>query len=114
MDEHEMASQVLEIIDRAAYRNAVHHVVAVHLEIGGRRGLNLDRLIHDFEVAARGTVAEGARLEVRVLPVRHHCHNCGSEFEADASDRPCPRCGHPHTEAVSGEEARVVDMEVDS
>ena len=75
MDERELANTVVEIVDRAAYRNAVHHVACVHIAIGGLRGIDLRVLDDAFGAVARGTVAEGARLEVRVLPVTRRCHN---------------------------------------
>ena len=113
MDERELANHVVEIVDRAAYRNAVHHVACVHIAIGGRRAFDLQALEAAFGTVARGTVVEGARLEVRVLPVMRRCHNCGTNFEAAAADCECPHCGHPHTDPISGEEVRVLDMEVE-
>ena len=113
MDERELANTVVEIVDRAAYRNGVHHVARVHIAIGGRRVFDLQTLDAAFQTVARGTVAEGARLEVRVLPVTRRCHNCGTNFEAAADDCECPHCGHCHTDPITGEEVRVLDMEVE-
>ena len=75
--------------------------------------LDLDRLQAIFASAARGTVAEGAQLAVKVLPVRHHCQNCGVNFEATRAECPCPECGHPRTEMIGGEELQLLDMELD-
>ena len=113
MDERELANHVVEIVDRAAYSNAVLHVTCVHIAIGGRRAIDLQTLDTAFGAAARGTVAEGARLEVRVLAVTRRCHNCGTNFEAAACDCECPQCGHPRTDPISGEEVRVLNMEVE-
>ena len=112
MDEHEVASQVLAAVDNAAYRNSATRISSVHLAIGGRCVLDLNRLQSAFAVAARGTVAEGAQLSVKVLPVRHRCRNCGNNFEASPADCPCPACGHPHTEMIGGEELQLLDMEL--
>jgi hydrogenase nickel incorporation protein HypA/HybF len=112
MDEHELASQVLAAVDDAAYRNSATRISAVHLAVGGRRVLDLDRLQIVFATAARGTVAEGARLCIKVLPVRHHCRNCGNDFEASQAERPCPECGHPYTEMIGGEELQLLHMEL--
>jgi hydrogenase nickel incorporation protein HypA/HybF len=113
MDEHELASQVLAAVDDAAYRNSASRISTVHLAVGGCRVLDLDRLQAIFASAARGTVAEGAQLAVRVLPVRHHCQNCGVNFEATRAECPCPECGHPRTMMMGGEELRLLDMELD-
>jgi hydrogenase nickel incorporation protein HypA/HybF len=112
MDEHELASQVLAIVDEAAYRNAATRVSTVRLAIGGRRVLDLNRLQAVFAVAARGTVAEGAHLSVSVLPVRHRCQSCGNSFDASGTECPCPDCGNPRTEMMGGKELRLLDMEI--
>jgi hydrogenase nickel incorporation protein HypA/HybF len=113
MDEHELVSQILAAVDETAYRHSANRVVGIHLAVGGRRIFNLDSLREDFGHATRGTVAEGAKLFVKVLPVRHHCQSCGFDFEASSSESPCPECAHPHTEMVSGEEVRLVDVVLD-
>ncbi len=113
MDEREIANHVLAVVDQAAYQNAASRIVGVHLEIGGRRVVDPDRLRAAFADAARGTVAEGARLVVNVLPVRHHCRNCGHDFHASSAESACPECSHPHTEMIGGEELRLLRMELD-
>ena len=113
MDEREVANHVLAAVDVAAYRHAATRILAVHLAVGGRRVLDLNRLQIVFADVARGTVAEGAQLSVKVLPLRHRCPNCGNNFEASHAECPCPRCGHPHTELIGGEELQLLDMELD-
>jgi hydrogenase nickel incorporation protein HypA/HybF len=113
MDEHEIANHVFAVVDQAAYRNAANRVLGVHVEIGGRRVFDLDRLQHVFAEVTRGTVAEGANLVVKVLPVRHHCQNCGHNFEAGRAESPCPECKNPHTEMIGGEELRLLEMEME-
>jgi len=113
MDEREIANHVLTIVDQAAYRIEARRILGIHLAVGGRRVFDLDRLCSTFSEAARGTVAEGAQLFVKVLPVRHHCQNCGENFEASSTDCACRQCGHPHTEMMGGEELRLVDVEID-
>jgi len=113
MDEREIANHVLEVLDQAAYRHSASRVLGVHVEIGGRRVFDPDRLQRAFADATRGTVAEGAQLVVKVLLVRHHCPNCGHDFTAPGVERPCADCGCPHTEMIGGEELRLLDMQID-
>ena len=54
-----------------------------------------------------------AGLFVKVLPVQHHCLQCGCDFDGSSADCPCTECGHPHTELKGGEELRLLDMEID-
>ena len=112
MDEREIASSVLAVVDQAAYQHSANRIAIIHLAIGGRRVFDPARLQAAFAQAARGTVAEGAELAVKVLPVRHRCMNCGLTFDAGPIDTSCPNCIHPHTEMIGGEELRLLDVEV--
>ena len=113
MDEREIASSILAAVDQAAYQYQASRISVVHIAIGGRRIFDHERLQAAFAQAARGTVAEGAQLSVKVLPVGHRCLNCGLTFDAGPSDTSCPNCIHPQTEMIGGEELRLVDMELD-
>lgn len=113
MDERELANHVINVVDETAYRHAVRKVSAISIAIGGRRAFDLKRLDETFSNVAHGTVAEGARLSVQVLPVKRHCQNCGHDFDGTAANAACPECDHPVTEAVNGEEVRVVDIQVE-
>ena len=113
MDEHELTTHVLEILDQMAYRNCARRILSVHLAVGGRRGFDLDRLQAVFCESARGTVADGAELRISILPVRHHCQNCGCNFEASNRECACPQCNHPHTDMMGGEELRVLGVDLD-
>jgi hydrogenase nickel incorporation protein HypA/HybF len=113
MDERELAHHILAVVDQTAYRISAHRILGVHLEVGGRRTFDLDRLCTTFSDVAQGTVAEGAQLFVKVLPLTHHCRSCGHNFQASKQDCPCPECDQPHTEPVGGEELRILDLEID-
>lgn len=113
MTERELANHVVEAVDRAAYQNSVHHVTRVRIAVGARRHFDFELLDHTFADAARGTVADGAKLLVKLLPVVRRCFGCGRDFEGSAQNLGCPNCGHPHTEALNGEEVKLLDIEVD-
>ena len=113
MTERELANHVLAAVDRAAYQNSVHHVSRVRIAVGARRHFDFELLDHTFADAARGTVADGATLLVKLLPVVRRCNRCHFDFEASARDLGCPHCGDPHTEALTGEEVKLLDIEVD-
>ena len=113
MDERELANHIVELIDHAAHRNHVQRVTAVRLAVGGRRAVDLWQLNRTFKRATKGTVAQGARLAVEILPIGHHCRNCGADFKSVKLEPACPKCHHPHTEATGGEELRLLDIEAD-
>lgn len=113
MDERELANRVVDVVDEAAFRRGLERVSQVALAIGGRHHYDLDQLSSVFEQVSRGTVADGARLKIEILSVRHHCRSCGHNFEGSGEDQPCPACRHPNTELVNGEELRVTAIQFD-
>ena len=65
-----------------------------------------------FELVARGTVCEGARLEQELVPARLRCR-CGHEWELDGIDFRCAACGAADVTVVSGEEFLVESIDVE-
>jgi hydrogenase nickel incorporation protein HypA/HybF len=113
MTEHELAVHVLDIVDQAACRAGAARVLEVQLALGGLRVFDVEELRAQFAQAARGSVAEGARLEISINAVTHHCRACGHDFPGGAGETPCARCGHFHTEPVSGHEIRLLGIAVE-
>ena len=51
-----------------------------------------------------GGVAEDATAELVIVPIRGHCPDCGSSFEADEPVLCCPDCGALGVEQEGGDE----------
>ena len=110
MNEREIANTILSIVDQPGYQRLGRRVAVVHLAVRGI--FDPDRLQATFTQAARGTVAEGADLTVKKLPIRHRCNNCGLIFDSGPTDTSCPNCIHLHTETIGDEEFHVIDVEL--
>jgi hydrogenase nickel incorporation protein HypA/HybF len=68
-------------------------VTDVEIVLGSSAGLSADTVCRQFELAARGTPAEGAALHVTLDPSRYWCFDCMFEFSSRAHSAACPRCG---------------------
>ncbi|MBF0284528.1 MAG: hydrogenase maturation nickel metallochaperone HypA [Magnetococcales bacterium] len=112
---HEMAivDGVLSIVTEQARRNGCQRVVGVTLEIGPLSGVSPEAVEFCFEVARRGTLAEGARLTILQPPARGRCRACGGESAISSLIDPCPACGAWGMEALSGEALRVKSLDVE-
>ena len=74
----------------------------VTVAIGPLSGVVADSLQFGFEVASKGTPAEGADLEIVEVPLELRCQACEADFEVeDAALLGCPACGGP-TDVISG------------
>jgi hydrogenase nickel incorporation protein HypA/HybF len=100
------------VIEDAARREGFRRVTRVRLEIGRLAGVEPDALRFGFDAAMRGSIAEGATLEVIDLPGRAMCFGCGETVEIVSRLDDCPRCGGGRLAPAGGDEMRVRDLEV--
>jgi hydrogenase nickel incorporation protein HypA/HybF len=79
----------------------------VTVTIGPISGVVADSLQFGFEVASKGTPAEGAVLEIVEAPLVVHCDACSADYEIDeVAGLRCPDCGGT-VAIVSGNETLV-------
>jgi len=116
------------IIDTAIQYAQQAHAKTIHVlfvRVGALSGIVPDSLQFYFELARQGTPAEGARLEVELVPPRARCRACGAErdlvWEGGATPDwsahwqnlgPCA-CGQQLYELTSGLGCYLDSLEVD-
>ena len=72
-----------------------------------------DSLEFYFEIVARDTPCEGARLELTEIDARLRCSDCEHEWEPEIPAFRCPRCESGRSTVVAGEELEVEYIEVE-
>jgi len=87
-------------------------VAVVSLRVGTLRQVVPDSLLFYFDFVARGTVCEGARLDVEVVPARLRCQNCGDEWALELPLFRCA-CGSTDVEVAAGSELEVESIEIE-
>ena len=87
-------------------------VSTVKLRVGVLRQVVPDSLEFYFDLVARDTICEGARLEQELVPGRMRCA-CSYEWNLDAPSFRCPLCGAGDAKVVSGEEFEVESIMVE-
>ena len=99
------------VVDAVGARIGEGRVVAVRLEIGRSSGVVADSVRFCFGPVTEGTILEGARLDIDEPVGRGLCRECGEVFEPDERFVLCP-CGSADVEVQSGQELRIVSVEV--
>jgi hydrogenase nickel incorporation protein HypA/HybF len=112
MHEMSLAEGVLQIVEDTARANAARQVRAVLLEIGTLSHVEVQALRFCFDAVTRGTVADGARLDVQAVPGRAWCMPCGESVALERLGDACPRCGSYQLQVTAGEEMKVKEVEV--
>ncbi|MDO8963760.1 MAG: hydrogenase maturation nickel metallochaperone HypA [Coriobacteriia bacterium] len=112
---HEMGimASVLATVFEASEEAGATKVNIVRLTVGELTEIVPDALQFAWESQTPGTIAEGAVLDIRTGPGTSQCLTCGAEFSHDRWDRTCTACGSLATQAISGNELRIDDIDVD-
>lgn len=110
MHEMSITQSVVEICLTHAGGRRVTDVV---LEIGELSGVVPDSIEFCFEACSKGTLLEGARLTMDIVPAVGCCPSCGRQVPVKSHFDPCSNCGGFGLAIESGEELRVKELELE-
>jgi hydrogenase nickel incorporation protein HypA/HybF len=114
MHEAGLTQNILDLALGKAREVKAARVNSIDLVIGELSGAVGDSIRFYFECLSRGTPAEGAALNIREVPARLRCRDCGREFHPeDVAAWLCPGCGSQGVEVTGGRELYIDSMEVD-
>jgi hydrogenase nickel incorporation protein HypA/HybF len=112
MHELSVVESMMAIVLKHAGMNRAEKVTGINLVLGEVSTVMEYPVRFYFEMLAKDTVAEGARLSFRRTPLLAHCGSCGEDFKVEEFDFTCPGCGGLETEVTSGREFQVESIEV--
>ncbi len=112
MHEMSLAEGVLQLIEDAARKQAFTKVATVWLEIGQLAGVEVEAMRFCFDAVSRGSLAEGAKLEIIATPGAGWCLQCSASVAMSELYGACPRCGDRQVRVTGGTEMRVKELEV--
>jgi hydrogenase nickel incorporation protein HypA/HybF len=101
------------VVETAITHAAGRKVAVVAVRAGHLRQVVPASLRFYFEIVARDTVVEGARLDLEVVPARLRCEDCASEWGTDVPAFRCPDCTGTAVTVLSGDELEVESIEVE-
>lgn len=113
MHEMALAEGVLQILEDAAREQQFTTVKTVWLEIGQLSSVEPEAMRFCFDAVIKGSLAEGARLEVIATPGEGQCLSCGKTVPLTVVYDPCPVCGGVPVTPTGGTEMRIKELEVD-
>jgi hydrogenase nickel incorporation protein HypA/HybF len=114
MHELSLVESILQIIDEYAAKEGFTRVTSLRLSCGKLSSVVPQALSFAFEVQSKGTRAEGAALELDVLPAAVHCLACGRDVELEKFEARCPLCSGYEVLLVRGtEELKLIELDVE-
>jgi hydrogenase nickel incorporation protein HypA/HybF len=92
------------ILDAVQRRAAGRRVTRVRVRVGAQHRVVPSAFDQSFALVSQGTVADGAAVDLVVVPVRVKCLDCGHEAEAADPLAACPACGGLDLDTNGGDE----------
>jgi len=104
MHELKIIQDIFPQIENLARENNLATINQVTLSIGQLRQIQGDFLRFAFESVSKGTILQGAKLTIKLIPVVVWCESCKKQFAVDDNVYICPICGNTSLQVLTGKE----------
>ncbi|MGQ4873882.1 MAG: hydrogenase maturation nickel metallochaperone HypA [Promethearchaeia archaeon] len=121
MHELSFAINIFKVAEATARRYNAKKITEVYLEIGELTLIVPELLKESFKIATKGTIAEGAKLIIKITPGKIKCRNCGYVGNVILDEKAyltglqlfqCQKCGSNNTEVIEGKKANVKNIKI--
>lgn len=112
MHELSICLALLDQVQSIAREHGATGVERILLRVGPLSGVEPRLLKNAYPLAATGTIAETAVLDIEPAPVRVRCNECGAETAAEPNRLLCGQCGGFHTRVIGGDEMLLANLEL--
>lgn len=113
MHELSLCEGVLEALQQNAATEGYSRIKVVWIEIGILSGVEPEAMRFGFDVVMKGSLAEGAALEIIEVPGSAWCMQCAKSVEVRQRFDACPDCGSYPLQVTGGEQMRIKELEVE-
>jgi hydrogenase nickel incorporation protein HypA/HybF len=113
MHEVSLIEGIVDLVAAEARKQPFSQVRVIRLRLGVLGHAEPEALQFCFDAVTNGTIADGARLEIEMVPGRGWCFGCESTALLDERFSACPRCGKVPLQIVAGDELQLAELEVD-
>lgn len=112
MHELGIAQEMLRVALDYAAKNHAQKITQLNIEMSAAADESEDSLRFHFENLTPGTLAQGARVEIRRVAARAKCLECGNEFELNEVAA-CPRCSSARVRPLPHDEFRLASIDIE-
>jgi len=112
MHEVAIASALIDLVREEAAAARASRVTRLVVEIGALSHVDTHALRFAVDAVTRGSLAEGAVLDILEPAGTAYCLDCETSVTIAARGAPCPRCNGATLLVQGGDEMRLKEMEV--
>ena len=113
MHELSVTESLLKIAVEHAEKANAQRVTDLHIVIGDLASMVDDSIQFYWDIIARDTIAEQARLHFRRLPAQLQCNTCSEKYQPTEKELICPSCHGIGAKIISGEEFFLESIDVE-
>lgn len=113
MHEMAIAQGILDIVLKTAAEHKATKVTGIKLLIGQMTQIEPESLTFGFTALAIGSIADGAHIDITIVPLVGQCNSCGQQFSVEEYRFLCPICDSASVSMISGRELAVDYLEVE-
>ena len=108
-----ITQSMFDLVLQHAEKAGARRVGKINLVIGELTGVVGESVQFYLDFLSKGTVVEGAALDVTTVPAKTRCRDCGETLEMKRFDWTCSACGGKSLDAIAGRELYLESIEVD-
>lgn len=121
MHEFSFAMNIFKVAEATAIKYNAKKITEVLLEIGELTLIVPELLQRSFEMATKGSIAEGAKLTITITPGKIQCRDCSKISEVTLTRDAqltglqlfqCSHCQSNNTEIIEGKKANVKNIKI--
>ncbi|MCO6184616.1 hydrogenase maturation nickel metallochaperone HypA [Rhizobium sp. L1K21] len=112
MHEMSLMESVVEIACETAISHGARGIRTIRLDVGKLSHVDPDALLFCYDAVRRGSLAEGAELEINRVAGEGWCLDCAKAVPLEERFGACPECGQYHVQMTAGDELKIRDLEV--
>lgn len=121
MHEFSFAYNIFKVAEATAIKYKAQKITEVLLEIGELTLIVPELLQRSFEMATKGSMAEGAKLTITITPGKIQCRDCNKISEVSLNRDAqltglqlfkCTHCESNNTEIIEGKKANVKNIKI--
>lgn len=114
MHELGITQQIVKLAVEHAQQHQAEKITDLYLVIGELSSVIDESVQFYWDIVAKDTLCEGAKLHFKRLPAELHCLDCDSHYHLDQGElTACPQCGSTRIEVSQGKEFQLQSIDIE-
>lgn len=112
MHEMSLMEALVDLAEEEARKADARRIAVLRVAVGALSHVDPHALRFCFDAVVRGSMCEGAALDLLNVPGVGWCLDCGKEVALAERFGACPECGRHRVQMTRGDDFRLIELEV--